>query len=107
VFDLHVHPVGDTHVIAPAGELDLVTSRVLGAALAAAAEHGAAGVVLDLRRLTFVDSSGISLIIKFKRHFAAEGVRFGVVKGDENVQRAFAVSHVEPLLPWTAAPGDG
>jgi anti-anti-sigma factor len=104
VFDVHVHRVGDTQVVAPAGELDLATSRELGSALAAAAQYGAGRVVLDLRRLTFVDSSGISLIIKFKRHFAAEGVRFGVVKGDEIVQRAFAVSHVEPLLPWTGPP---
>jgi anti-anti-sigma factor len=88
------------------GELDLGTSRALGAALAAAAEYGAARVVLDLRRLTFVDSSGISLIMKFKRHFAAEGVGLGVVKGGEIVQRAFAVSHVEPLLPWTGPPAD-
>lgn len=104
MFDVHVHRVGDTQVIAPAGELDLLSSRELGAALAAAAEYGATRVVLDLRRLTFVDSSGISLIIKFKRHYAAEGIRFGVVKGDEFVQRAFAVSHVEALLPWTGPP---
>jgi anti-anti-sigma factor len=104
MFDVHVQRVGDTDVIAPAGELDLATSHALGAALAAAGEHGAPRVVLDLRRLTFVDSSGISLIIKFKRHFAAEGVQFGVVKGDEIVQRAFEISHVEPLLPWTAPP---
>jgi anti-anti-sigma factor len=104
VLDVHVHQVGGTHVVAPAGELDLSTAHALGAALADVAAHGATRVVLDLRRLTFVDSSGISLIIKFKRHFAVEGVRFGIVKGDDRVQRAFAISHVEPLLPWTAPP---
>jgi anti-anti-sigma factor len=102
MLDVHVHHIGDTAVVAPEGELDLATAHRLGAALAGEADHGAPRVVLDLRQLTFVDSSGIGIIVKFKRHFAVEGVRFGVVKGDDNVQRAFALCHVEPLLPWTA-----
>jgi anti-anti-sigma factor len=104
MFDVQLHHLGDTDVVAPVGELDLGTAHRLGAALAAAGEHGAPRVVLDLRRLTFVDSSGIGVIVKFQRHFAVEGIRFGVVRGDDVVQRAFALSHVEPLLPWTAPP---
>jgi anti-sigma B factor antagonist len=104
MFDVQVQHIGDTAVVAPEGELDLATAHQLGAALAQAEHHGAPRVILDLRRLTFVDSSGIGVIVKFKRHFAVEGVRFGVVKGDDNVQRAFAISHVEALLPWTAPP---
>lgn len=101
MLDVHTHHVGDSDVVVPAGELDLATAPRLAAALAGT--H-APRVVLDLRRLTFVDSSGIGVIIKFQRYFAAEGVRFGVVKGEANVQRALAVAHVEPLLPWTEAP---
>jgi anti-sigma B factor antagonist len=101
MFDVQVQHIGDTAVVAPEGELDLATAPRLGAALVEAAGDGDR-VVLDLRRLTFVDSSGIGVILKFKRHFAVEGVRFGVVKGDDIVQRAFAISHVEPLLPWTS-----
>jgi anti-anti-sigma factor len=101
VFTVQVRHIADTAVVAPAGELDLATARALSSALAGAAAQGAARVVLDLRQLTFLDSSGIGVIIKFKRHFAVEGVSFGVVKGDETVQRAFALAHVEPLLPWT------
>jgi anti-sigma B factor antagonist len=104
MFDVQLHHFGDTDVVAPIGELELATAHRLGAALAAAADHGAPRVVLDLRRLTFVDSSGIAVIVKFKRHFAVEGIGFGVVRGDDIVQRAFALSHVEALLPWTAPP---
>jgi anti-anti-sigma factor len=104
VFDVHVHHLDGTDVVAPVGELDLGTAPRLAAALAASGEHGVPRVVLDLRRLTFVDSSGIGLVVKFKRHFAVEGVLFGVVRGDDIVQRAFALSHVEALLPWTEPP---
>jgi anti-anti-sigma factor len=107
VFDVHTHHIGDTDVVAPSGEVDLATAHRLAAALAASAERGAPRVVLDLRRVTFVDSSGIGVIVKFKRFFAVEGIRFGVVKGDDAVQRAFALSHVEALLPWTAPPAAG
>jgi anti-sigma B factor antagonist len=103
MFDIHTHHLGDTDVVAPVGELDLATAHRLGAALATAGQ-GASRVLLDLRRLTFVDSSGIAVIVKLQRHFAVEGIRFGVVKGDDRVQRAFALSHVEALLPWTAPP---
>jgi anti-anti-sigma factor len=105
MFDVQLRHIGDTAVVAPEGELDLATAHRLGAALVEAAGRGAQRVILDLRRLTFVDSSGIGVIVKFQRHFAVEGVRFGIVKGDDNVQRAFAISHVEPLLPWTAPVG--
>lgn len=101
MLDVHTHHVGDTDVVVPAGALDLSTASRLAAALAAGT---APRIVLDLRRLTFVDSSGIGVIVKFQRHFAVEGVRFGIVKGDAIVQRAFALCHVEPLLPWTEAP---
>jgi anti-sigma B factor antagonist len=107
LLDVQVHQVGTTHVVTLAGELELSTAHALGATLGAVAQQGATRVVLDLRRLTFVDSSGISIIVKFKRHFAVEGVLFGVVKGDDRVQRAFEISHVEPLLPWTAPPTTG
>lgn len=101
MLDVHTHHLGDTDVVLPAGELDLATAPRLAAALTGTV---APRVVLDLRRLTFVDSSGIGVIIKFHRHFAVEGVRFALVKGADQVQRAFAIAHVEPLLPWTEAP---
>jgi len=63
MFDVQVQHIGDTAVVAPAGELDLATAHELGAALAEAAYRGAPRVILDLRRLTFVDSSGIGVIV--------------------------------------------
>lgn len=101
MLDVQTHHLGDTDVVLPAGELDLATAPGLAAALTATV---APRVILDLRRLTFIDSSGIGMIIKFQRHFAVEGVHFGVVKGGDQVQRAFTIAHVEPLLPWADAP---
>jgi anti-anti-sigma factor len=106
VLDVHVRHAEDTSIVAPSGELDLATAPALGTALASAAADGATRVVLDLRELTFVDSSGIGIIIKFQRYFGVEGIGFGVVRGDEPVQRAFDIAGVAPLLPWTDPPDD-
>jgi anti-sigma B factor antagonist len=106
VFDVQAQRVGDRYVVTPAGELDLATAHALGHTLAQAAALGAGHVVLDLRDLSFVDSSGISVILKLQRHFAVEGVRFEVIKGTDVVQRAFALAHVEPLLPWITPPSE-
>lgn len=106
MLEVDVHQDGSAVVVRPAGELDLASARVLSVPLAAAAAHGATRVVLDLRGLTFIDSSGIGLIIRFQRHYAAEGIAFGLVRGDERVQRPFSIAHVEPLLPWVGPPSE-
>ena len=107
MLDVHVKQDGSTVTVAPEGELDLASARRLNAPLAAAAEHGVARVLLDLRGLTFIDSSGIGLIMKFQRHYAAEGIAFALIRGGERVQRALELSHVQALLRWADEPPDG
>ena len=53
-------------VVAVSGELDIDTMVELGAALAAGDGVGATTVV-DLRRLTFIDSSGVSGLLAAAR----------------------------------------
>jgi hypothetical protein len=44
------------------------------------------------------------VIIRFQHHLAAEGIGFALVKGVDQVQHAFAIAHIQPLLPWTDPP---
>jgi anti-sigma B factor antagonist len=105
VLEIRFEHADDACVVAPSGEIDLATAPEFGAALASAAAHnGGRHVVLDLRGVTFIDSSGINIIIKMHRFFGVEGTRFGVVRGGDIVQRAFQVASVDPLIPWTDPP---
>jgi anti-sigma B factor antagonist len=60
-------------VLALAGELDLATTPRLAAALAEDAVAGAARVVLDLGRLSFMDSTGLGLIVRADRELRDGG----------------------------------
>src|SRR3954447_24254055 len=53
----------DTHVIALCGELDLANSATAEAELKASLELDGAEVIVDMRELEFIDSTGIALLV--------------------------------------------
>ena len=54
------------------GEVDLVNTGELAAALAAAADQGGA-LVVDLTEVPFMDSTGLRSIIQMRERFEREG----------------------------------
>jgi anti-sigma B factor antagonist len=87
------------HVVAPRGELDLLSVVDVRAALAERPEPCEL-VVLDLRDLTFFDTSGIRLVVETMQQLRAAGVRFAILRGSEDVQRLFAIARMEDRLPF-------
>ena len=67
-------------MIAVTGELDLDTAEKLRALLRAP-QAQAATVVLDLRDVTFIDSSGLSVVVGHLHRSRADGFRFAVAVG--------------------------
>src|SRR5690349_14860875 len=65
--------------VRPVGELDLDTAPLLEEALTAARAQGGARLVLDLRRLTFMDSTGLRLVIRWDTAAREEGFEFAIV----------------------------
>jgi anti-anti-sigma factor len=83
-------------VVAVSGELDLDSAEKLRAALHSP-EAQAPTVVLDLRGLRFIDSSGLSVIVAHHQRAKAAGFRFAVAVG--------GASSVERLLDLTGLRG--
>jgi anti-sigma B factor antagonist len=52
-------------------------------------------VVLDLRGVTFLDTSGIRLVVSEQRRAEEAGHRFAVVRGPRPVQRIFSISGLD------------
>jgi anti-anti-sigma factor len=92
---------GATTVIALAGELDLAGTSALEQELAAV-EGGA--VVLDLRGLEFMDSTGLRAIMVAARDAERDGGRFALVPGNEPVMRLFDVTRMRERLPFVDTP---
>ena len=76
-----------------AGELDMATAPRVEKALRQA-ERRARLVVLDLRGLTFMDCSGIHVIVDASLRARSRGHRLMLVRGPSQVDRVFALAGV-------------
>ncbi len=103
-FDLRVaRSDGRTHV-APCGELDIVTAPQLERALADATAASVPELVLDLRELTFMDSTGLRTLAQASTQADEAGVALSIVRGPRQIGRVLEISGLSPLLPLVDAP---
>jgi anti-sigma B factor antagonist len=94
-------------VVAPTGDLDLSGSRVLEGELdRLAAEPEVGAVVLDLRGLEFMDSSGLRLVIVADMRTRAAGRRFALVRGPDTVHRVFEITRMSERLEFVGNPDE-
>ncbi len=90
----------DSYLVAPSGELDMSTVDLLEAEVERAEASGARQIVLDLSELTFMDSSGLRLILRAHARSHADSNRMRLVRGPRQVQRVFQLTDMESRLPF-------
>jgi anti-sigma B factor antagonist len=96
---------GTVAVVAPTGELDLSGAGPLEAELERLAQEPELhAVVLDLRGVEFMDSSGLRLVIMADMRTREAGRRFAVVRGPETVHRVFEITRMSERLEFVADP---
>jgi anti-anti-sigma factor len=89
---------GHTLTLVLSGELDLISSPILAQALDRANQSDAELLVVDLRKLEFMDSTGLHLLVTAQERARAAGRRFALIRGVEHIQRLFALSGIGELL---------
>lgn len=92
-------------VIAVSGELDLASSPALEEELervSGAQELDL--VIVDLRELEFMDSTGLSVLIRAQQRTEEQGRRFGLVKGSQQVERLLSLTGVAARLTVVETP---
>ena len=80
------------------GELDLSTVDKVERELRRIEAGGAALLVLDLSQLTFLDSTGLRLIVSADQRARKSGRRLGIVRGPPTVQRVFSITNLDVRL---------
>ena len=90
----------DVHIVALSGELDLATADSVEAELERVEAGDAASIVLDLSGLTFMDSTGVRLLIQAHARSRADANRLTLRRGPAAVQRVMELSGVDALLPF-------
>jgi anti-anti-sigma factor len=93
-------------VIALTGELDLASSPALEEELAKVFTSDAQTVVIDLRQLDFMDSTGLSILVRAHHSAIADQRRLALVKGPPQVQRLLTLTGVTDRLSLVDAPED-
>ena len=90
---------GERHVITLIGELDLMAEGPLSQELRRVETGDAERIVIDLSQLSFIDSTGIKLMLQAGLR-NRESNRLRLVPAPEPVQRVLRLTEVESLLPF-------
>jgi anti-sigma B factor antagonist len=99
LFEMVERREGDVTVVALSGELDFGTVRQVQTRLAELRDEGEP-TVLDLDELTFMDSTGIRLVLTACEDAEREGWSFRVTRGSERVRRVLEAAQVIDRLPY-------
>ena len=101
------HGSGGTATVELHGELDLATAPRLDAELARIrSQPGLERLVVDLRHLAFLDSTGLEVIVQLDAVGPREGFEVAVVRGPRAVERLFAVMQLDRKLRIVDDPQD-
>jgi stage II sporulation protein AA (anti-sigma F factor antagonist) len=94
-FNLLVEQPGDSVVIRVSGAFGTECTEDFKRELTAACEPGPELLVLDLRGLTFIDSTGLGMVLQADAETRRRGIDFVVVRGRGQVRRVFELGGLE------------
>jgi anti-anti-sigma factor len=98
LLDLSTKTEGTTVRVALTGELDIAGAARVEQELERIEQDPPATIVLDLRELAFMDSTGLRVIIAADDRAREQERRLVVVRGSDTVQRIIAMTRLDERL---------
>jgi len=93
---------GDHATARLTGEFDMsATFNVEPALERALAQPGIRALTVDLSQLSFIDSTGIGVLLRLNSEAQESGTELAIVPAEPQVQRIFEVAGVSEALPFT------
>src|SRR6266480_7967691 len=84
--------------VALAGELDIATAPKLDEEVRRLEAEGRELIVIDLRGLEFMDSSGLRALLAADARARERGARVVIVRGDDRIQRVLKITRLDERL---------
>ena len=103
-FRLEVRSQGQATIIAVSGELDLASSPALQEELDRVSALDTDLLIIDLRELDFMDSTGLSVLVRAHQRAEEQGRQLAMVKGAQQVQRLLSLTGVADRLTLVDSP---
>ncbi|HEX8066282.1 MAG TPA: STAS domain-containing protein [Thermoleophilaceae bacterium] len=95
---------GERTRIVLAGELDLATTPLFSRAIVAVEQQGPELIEIDIRGLTFMDSSGLGRLFAANRRAREVGRRLVLLKADGPIDRVLELARVEDVIDTVEEP---
>jgi anti-anti-sigma factor len=98
LLELNTERDGDNVRLALSGELDISSAPMLEEALDRIEADSPALLLIDLRSLEFMDSTGLRTVVGADQRARDDGRRVAIVRGPESVHRVFNVTRLDERL---------
>jgi anti-sigma B factor antagonist len=97
-FRVDVRSENGAPLLSVKGELDLASSPALEEEVERAVADAAPLIIIDLRELEFMDSTGLSVLIRAHQRTQERGHRLAIVNGSRQVRRLLSLTGVAERL---------
>src|SRR5450432_1782381 len=98
-FSLVVVPAREEVRLQAIGELDLAATPKLHEQIGALLAAGSEQLVIDLRRVTFIDLTGVRLLLKLAQDASDDGWRLSLIQAHGQVRRILTLTGAVDQLP--------
>ncbi len=99
--DLDINTIREreTCVITVDGEVDVYTSPSLKQALVSASDDGCATIIVDMDRVSFIDSSGLGVLVGALRRMREASGELRLVMSRDNLVKIFRITGLDRVFP--------
>lgn len=99
-FSVLVTPNRDEVAVAPVGELNLENVDEVPRTVAELKATGFDRLVIDLRRVSFIDSAGLKMLLALRADAQRDGTSLTLIPGPRGVCRIFDITKTRRLFNW-------
>jgi anti-sigma B factor antagonist len=96
--DVNVRQRGDRSVLAARGEVDVFTAPTLDGAITAELDQERADLVVDLTAVSFLDSTGLGVLVKGLKGAREAGGTLDLVVASERIRRIFEITGLDASI---------
>jgi anti-sigma B factor antagonist len=100
------HRFEDATVLSVTGEVDHHSAPSLGSQISSLLDTGVDELVLDLRSVTFFDSSGLGALVGARKHAEQASARLVLANLAPNVLRIFTLTKMDSVFDIVATDTD-
>lgn len=92
-------PGSGRYILTVSGEVDLASSPELDAAIISSIDSGTTSVVIDLTDVSFMDSSGLGVIVRGLKRCREADKELDLVITNERVLKVFGITGLDQVIP--------